>query len=145
MEIRTGRQKATGTFPTPTGLRLSRSGVVGSFVCPPLIASTLLCPCCAYITIGSFNFAEISRYGVEPPSRARKCFSTVVYGLTWKNYCFCWAQGNRRKTLEVKLLTATNDHRGLNSACVQECPAKVACLHMFCHPCALQEVLAVNN
>ena len=104
------------------------------------------CPFLAYATIGHFNMARISEhYGVEQPSTCRRVYEVMTIGFGYVNGFLCWAQGNRRGTLEVKLTTAAESHT-LDGCCVNGCPIKEAAIHFFCYPCALsQEVRAVNK
>lgn len=104
-----------------------------------------ICPCLAYSTIGGFNMAEIASDGIQQPDCRRACFNLTAMGCGYYNAFCCWAQGNRRQSLEVKLHTATDGVNLADECCVTGCPCKTACLHLCCHPCALsQEVRAVN-
>ena len=89
---------------------------------------------------------HFAKDGVQPPNGKRACFNQVGIGCAYYNVFCCWAQGNRRKTLEVKLHTAADKSHFKMSCCVNGfcCPCADACLHLWCHPCALsQEVRAV--
>jgi hypothetical protein len=115
-------------------------------VTPVECLKNTFCPFLAYATIGHFNMARISEHhGVEPPTKSRRVYEVVTMGFGYFNGFLCWAQGNRRRTLEVKLTTAADKYI-LSGCCVNGCPGKEAAIHFFCHPCALsQEVRAVNK
>ena len=126
----------------------------GLFACTPKeCLKHAFCPFLAYATIGGFNMADISSVeerGWEPPDTNLYCYEVTTMGFGYFNAFLCWFQGNRRKTLEVKLHTVVEPYY-LTEGCFSSCcavglPFREAALHLFCHPCALsQEVRAVNN